>query len=169
MKKLFFAAPLIGLVLGSCGGNEIRQEKVTVKMKAYGPEQVDIDKALSSEQMIDSFSLTNEEQEFTFEGEIVDVCKEAGCWVKVKTKGEPMMVFFQDHFGIPTGTKPGTKAFFHGWAYMDTVPAEYLQHYAMDAGKSKEEIAKITEPSIEMNFEADGVLFREEKRTKRNR
>ena len=35
-----------------------------------------------------------------------------------------------------------------------------LKHYAEDAGKSPEEIAKITEPSIEFAFEANGVLLK---------
>jgi hypothetical protein len=33
-----------------------------------------------------------------------------------------------------------------------------LQHYAEDAGKSKEEIAKINSPKTELTFVADGVL-----------
>ena len=162
MKRLIllFFAPVL---LSGCGG-AVKEETHSVKVKSYGPEKVDYKKAVSTDQMTADFNKTKEDQEYTFEGEITEVCKEAGCWVKVKTKGgEPMMVFFEDHFGIPKNTKPGTKAYFHGIAYVDTVPAEYLQHYAMDAGKSKEEIAKITEPSIEMNFEADGIMFREEK------
>ena len=33
------------------------------------------------------------------------------------------------------------------------------RHYAEDAGKSKEEIEKITEPKIAYTFLADGVLI----------
>ena len=33
-----------------------------------------------------------------------------------------------------------------------------LQHYAKDAGKSDEEVAKITEPKSEIVFTASGVL-----------
>ena len=35
-----------------------------------------------------------------------------------------------------------------------------LKHYAEDAGKSEDEIAKITEPKIEYAFEANGVLIK---------
>jgi hypothetical protein len=34
-----------------------------------------------------------------------------------------------------------------------------LRHYAEDAGKSKAEIAAITEPKREVSFEASGVLI----------
>ena len=51
-------------------------------------------------------------------------------------------------------------AMLHGTATMDTITVEDLQHYAEDAGKSKEEIAKITEPEFELNFEADGILMK---------
>jgi hypothetical protein len=40
---------------------------------------------------------------------------------------------------------------------MDTTTVEELKHFAEDDGKSKEEIEKITEPKIEMVFEASGV------------
>ena len=70
-----------------------------------------------------------------------------------------MMVRFKDHFTIPTKTEVGTEAYFHGRAYWDTVSVELLRHFAEDAGKSKEEIEKITEPKFEMGFEADGIAL----------
>jgi hypothetical protein len=38
------------------------------------------------------------------------------------------------------------------------VPVDHLRHYAKDAGKSAKEIAAITKPEQQLNFEADGVL-----------
>jgi hypothetical protein len=84
----------------------------------------------------------------------------AGCWVNIdKGNGETFMVRFKDHFTIPTDTEIGTEAYFHGIAYWDEVSVEMLQHFAEDAGKSADEIAKITEPQYVMNFEADGIVF----------
>jgi hypothetical protein len=34
-----------------------------------------------------------------------------------------------------------------------------LKHYAEDAGKSKIEIAQITEPNYDLGFTADGVII----------
>jgi hypothetical protein len=101
--------------------------------------------------------------DFTFEGEIVEVCSKAGCWVNVDAgNGETFMVRFKDHFTIPPGTEPGTKAYFHGTAFNDTVSVELLQHFAEDAGKSQEEIDKITEPKFELGFTADGIVLQKE-------
>jgi hypothetical protein len=41
---------------------------------------------------------------------------------------------------------------------MKVTPVKELQHYAEDAGKSKEEIAKITEPKKEIVMNAKGIL-----------
>jgi hypothetical protein len=69
------------------------------------------------------------------------------------------MVRFKDHFTIPIDTKVGTEAYFHGVAYWDEVSVEMLQHFAEDAGKTPEEIAKITQPEYVMSFEADGIVL----------
>ena len=47
-----------------------------------------------------------------------------------------------------------------GKAFVTITPVEELQHYAEDAGKTAEEIAKITEPKREFAFEANGVLMK---------
>jgi hypothetical protein len=44
-----------------------------------------------------------------------------------------------------------------GWATKETVDVATLRHYAEDAGKSKEEIAKITEAETNLMFLAEGV------------
>ena len=42
---------------------------------------------------------------------------------------------------------------------MDTLTVEMLRHYANDAGKTKDEIDRITEPEFVMQFTAEGVLI----------
>ena len=49
----------------------------------------------------------------------------------------------------------------HGKAFVSEISVEKLRHYAEDAGQSKEEIAKITKPQLQYNFEADGVYLKE--------
>jgi hypothetical protein len=46
----------------------------------------------------------------------------------------------------------------NGKAFKNITPVEELRHYAEDAGKSKEEIAAITEEEITFSFVADGAL-----------
>lgn len=94
-------------------------------------------------------------------GTVESVCQVKGCWMKVKMdNGETMRVMFRDYaFFVPKDIA-GRTVVFEGDAQLKTVPIEHLQHYEKDAGKSDEEIAKITEPKKEMTFIADGVLVK---------
>lgn len=143
----------------SCSSDGKQEEKEEVKVgKNYGPVEVDITKAISVADMLSDFEGKEGEVEYTFEGEITEVCSKAGCWINVdKGNGETFMVRFKDHFTIPVKTKVSTKAYIHGVAYSDTVSVEMLQHFAEDAGKSEAEINAITEPVFELGFEADGI------------
>ena len=155
MKSRNLTALFIAVLLAFSAG---AQEKN--KMVSYGPKKVDPKKAVSVTELVSQMENTKEKKEFTFEGEITQVCSKAGCWVSVKkADGSTFRVRFKDHFTIPMETAVGTKAYFHGTAYWDTISVEMLRHFAEDAGKSKEEIAKITEPKYEFAFTADGVTF----------
>jgi tRNA (Thr-GGU) A37 N-methylase len=70
-----------------------------------------------------------------------------------------MMVHFKDYgFFVPKDCS-GKKLVMEGIAFIDVTPVSQLKHYAEDAGKSKEEIEKITEDEKELTFEASGVLL----------
>ncbi len=94
-----------------------------------------------------------------FEGSIVQTCQKAGCWMEVAMPvGDGMTVFMKDHaFAVPLEKCEGKKTFVKGEAYFKELSVAYLQHLAEDAGKSKEEIAKITEPQKQLVFNASGV------------
>ncbi|MBO0359018.1 DUF4920 domain-containing protein [Hymenobacter sp. BT186] len=87
------------------------------------------------------------------------VCQAKGCWLTMKTpEGKEMRVRFKDYaFFVPKDIS-GKTVVINGWAHREEVPVADLQHYAKDAGKSDQEIAAITKPEEQLNFEADGVL-----------
>lgn len=91
-----------------------------------------------------------------------EVCQAKGCWMTMKLPdGRDMRVKFKDYaFFVPKDIS-GKTIVINGWAHRETVPVADLQHYAQDAGKSAAEIAAITEPQQQLNFEADGVLVKE--------
>ncbi len=95
--------------------------------------------------------------------EIITSCQKKGCWMTVKLpSGEPMRVGFTDYaFFVPTHGLEGKHAVIQGHAVKEVTDVAALKHYAEDAGKSPEEIAKITEPEISWNFTADGVIIRD--------
>lgn len=151
-------------ILVSCGSKETKVEDVKAKIelgKSFGPKKVKVEEAISVEDMLTDFDNVKGEKEYTFLAKLNEVCSKAGCWVNVKKPdGETFMVRFKDHFLIPTDTKIGSEAFMHGTAYWDTISVEMLQHFAEDAGKSKEEIAKITKAKYELGFECDGIVLK---------
>ena len=95
------------------------------------------------------------------ETKIMSCCKKKGCWMKVDLgEGEEMRVTFKDYgFFVPLDAA-GKTVIMEGKAYYDTTSVDMLRHYAEDAGKSEEEIAQITEPKLELAFEATGVLLK---------
>lgn len=92
--------------------------------------------------------------------DINEACQKKGCWMNVDLGGgSDMMVRFKDYgFFVPKDAG-GSSAIIEGVAYREVVSVDMLRHYAEDAGKSEEEIAKITSPETKLSFEANGVLI----------
>lgn len=94
-------------------------------------------------------------------GTVESVCQAKGCWMKLKMdNGETMRVTFKDYgFFVPKDIA-GKTVVVEGLAQKKTTPVSELRHYAEDAGKSKAEIAEITDPKDELAFVADGVIVK---------
>ena len=104
-------------------------------------------------------SLKENKYEGKITGKVTEVCQEKGCWMKVeKDNGETVMVKFKDYGFFMPKNIVGKDVVLDGEAQLKETSVKQLQHYAKDAGKSKEEIAKITEPKKEVIFVAKGVL-----------
>ena len=95
-----------------------------------------------------------------FASKINTVCKSKGCWMNLDLGNEQeSLVKFKDYgFFMPLNSD-GREVIVNGKAFVNTTSIEELRHFAKDAGKSEEEIAKITEPKYTLSFEADGVLM----------
>ncbi len=89
------------------------------------------------------------------------VCKVKGCWMNINEADAPStFVQFKDYgFFVPKDLS-GDEVIIEGIAYRSVTSVEDLRHYAEDEGKSKEEIAQITEPREELKFTATGVLIK---------
>lgn len=94
-------------------------------------------------------------------GTISSVCKKKGCWMTlndVNTSNEVFVRFKDYGFFVPLDCD-GRQAIVEGKLFTHFTSVDELRHYAEDKGKSKEEIAKITEPEKEIRMIADGVLL----------
>jgi len=151
MKGTLLSLGLFALALSSC-------KSTSVAYKAYGPVSVDTTQALTLDEMLTRFKANPSDQAYTFKAPLVAVCQSAGCWVKVQPTGsEAIRVRFKDHFLIPPVTEINSVAYFHGRAYYDTISVALQKHFLEDAKAPQSEIDQITQPKIELNFEADGV------------
>lgn len=151
MKLFFVAVAAVAFSLSSCKSTKI-------SYKHYGPTAVDSTQAISLDEMVKTFAAQPKNDVFTFYAPLVGVCQSAGCWVKVQPTGsEAIRVRFKDHFLIPPVTEINSVAYFHGRAYYDTISVELQKHFLEDAKATQAEIDQITQPKIELNFEADGV------------
>jgi hypothetical protein len=146
MKKLIFAA-----VFAAFGLVAFAQEG-----KDFG-EPVKAKKALSVDKMKSKMD-AKDEWEGVVTGTVKQVCKSEGCWLRLDDGSKDgIMVKMKDHsFFVPKDID-GKTVYVSGKAVRKTTSVKELQHYAEDAGKSKEEIAKITEPKVEITMEATGV------------
>ncbi len=91
-------------------------------------------------------------------GKVTEVCQSMGCWLRIDDgTTEGVMVKMKDHeFFVPKDIS-GRTITIKGKASVTTTPVSELRHYAEDAGKSKEEIEKITQDKKEIVMVADGV------------
>lgn len=160
VKKILFSFAII-TVLFSCSETEGKDEEKIELGESYGPEEVDIEKAISIEEFFNDFEQKDGPESYTIEGKIVEICSKAGCWVGIDNGHDDyFMVRFKDHFTIPLDTEIDTYAYIHGIATWDSITVKQLRDDAMDAGKSKEEIEAITQPEYSFDFVADGITLK---------
>lgn len=97
-------------------------------------------------------------------GNITDVCQHGGCWANLDCgDGKKLFVKFRqandNEFAIEKGAT-GRGIIAHGVAYYDTTTVEDLKKAALEDGKSEADVAKITQPEIEICFKADGAYLK---------
>jgi membrane-bound lytic murein transglycosylase len=94
-------------------------------------------------------------------GKIGECCQKKGCWMKVPvSENQEMFVRFKDYgFFVPMDSE-GKEIVMEGKVKKEVISASQLRHYAEDAGKSKEEIEKITEDEVRISFMATGVIIK---------
>lgn len=129
--------------------------------KYYGKEfnLIDIKDYKSNEPKF----VADKENLIKIEGQILSSCSKKGCWMKIKSDKDTILVRFKDYgFFVPKEGIAGEKTIINGKLSVDTLSVALLRHYAEDVGKSLEEINRITEPEVSMTFLADGVLIRKE-------
>ena len=168
MKKILALIFLFSVAFVACKSEKSNKEKINselaLKYDSFG-DQIDDKNVLTSTEMMSKYQdlQVGDTIDIKFQSKIADVCSKKGCWMKLPLNNDnETMVKFKDYgFFMPLDSK-GREVIVEGKAFVKITPVDELKHYAEDAGKSAEEIAKITEPKKEMSFEANGVLIKAE-------
>ncbi len=164
MKKitytLFIAASSILFV--ACGNNAkpnaIVQSETTEQTYASFGEKISSENAIQASELTSKIR-SGSIDKIKIESTVNDVCQKKGCWMNVNLgNDEEMRVTFKDYAFFMPKDAANKKVIFEGKAFTDTVTVDMLRHFAEDGGKTEEEIMAITEPEIQLAFEATGVL-----------
>ncbi|MEO6150766.1 MAG: DUF4920 domain-containing protein [Mucilaginibacter sp.] len=151
---------LILLLAGICiSAATFAQDKITPAAPGvtYG-SKVTADKAIPLAQLNKELK-TDTIYTGKITGKVVEVCKQKGCFMALsQANSDPIMVKFTNYAFFMPQNIVGKTVVVEGTAKVKTTSVERLQHFAMDAGKTKEEIAKITQPKKDVQIMADGVL-----------
>jgi len=169
MKRLLVFAMVLSVAFIACKVEKKSEtsdvnnsEEQKIEYASFGDEITDAN-AISAEEMRTRFKnlKKGDTLNIKFTSTINEVCKKKGCWMKLDLGEEQeSMVRFKDYgFFMPLNAD-NKEVVVNGKAFVTEISVDELQHYAKDAGKSEEEIAKITEPKYTYAFEADGVLMK---------
>lgn len=159
MKYLMFF--FCGFMITSCQSQVTEGVASEVEgFLSYGA-MINDDGVITVEEAIGQLQ-SKEEAKVKVKGTVETVCKKKGCWMNVQSAaGESIFVRFEDYgFFMPLDCE-GAEVIMEGVVFKEITPVDELKHYAEDEGKSKEEIAAITEPKEEFKFTATGVLMKE--------
>ncbi len=156
MKKIW----MLGFALCTMVALHAQPPNVPAEPGTNFGEKVEAGKAISVQQLI--MILRNKEGDkkvdVQLKGVVTDVCTAEGCWLKIKSGDGKMMVKMKDHKFLVPVVLNGKSIVIDGIAEEKVTSVEMLKHYAEDAGKSKEEIAAITDPQKEIVIQAKGIL-----------
>jgi len=151
LMKYIFPIIIVAALMTSCGED-------TSGYEYYG-DTITAEGAIPASQLIATVG-DKQMMNLKVEGKIESCCQKKGCWTEVFVNdSETVHVTFKDYgFFVPKDAG-GKTIIMEGVAKYDTTNVDMLKHLAEDAGKSKEEIEKITEPEYELVFEASGVII----------
>lgn len=174
MYKLTFLG-LLAIMIFACGNPKNTEATTTtpdgktltrVEGKHFG-EIISEEGTVAYEQLLQRMEGTADGNlMIKVKGQVESVCQAKGCWMNIVSNQdgveEEMFVKFKDYGFFMPKDIAGRKVIMDGYAFKEVTSVDELRHYAEDEGKSKEEIAAITEPKKELKFMASGVILVEE-------
>lgn len=164
----FLALIFITLSICSCRNTEQEEEIPAVNEEqleevaftSYG-QNITMDNAKESNDLALLYaSLKSPDTvEIKVRTQITEVCAKKGCWIEIPAGDDQMArVTFKDYGFILPKNSQGKEVVLQGKAFKSTTSIADLKHYAMDAGKSQQEIDAIINDKVTLGFIATGAL-----------
>lgn len=155
MKKLFSVFVLLLIV---AIGNAQPPDVPADKGAKFG-DVVTADNAVTIDQVLPAVVASEGKKvDVKIRGEVVEVCQEMGCWIKIKNGNENVTVKLKGHKWFVPKALAGKTIVLEGTAEYKVTSVDDLKHFAEDAGKSKAEVDAIKEPKKEVMVVARGIL-----------
>ena len=159
MKKFKF---IICFAIISISCKSQTEAKFVSEFNSYGTK-ITADKSFSKDEISKTYDnlKVGDTINVKFNSKINAVCQNKGCWMKVElADNKEVFVKFKDYaFFMPKDSK-NKEVIVNGKAFVSEESIADQKHYASDAGKSQEEIDKITTTKKTLSFMADGVLIK---------
>ncbi|RZP04325.1 MAG: DUF4920 domain-containing protein [Flavobacteriales bacterium] len=116
---------------------------------------------LSNDQVVETYKnlKVGDTINMKFSATVNEVCQVKGCWMLLDIGAEEAMVKFKDYGFFMPKNIVNKEVIVNGKAFVSEISVDEQRHYAEDAGKSDDEIAKIIEVKKTLSLEADGVLL----------
>jgi hypothetical protein len=127
------------------------------KGASFGAKVTGEETAVSADLLAANLTKEGQSKEIVVKGKIKEVCKAEGCWVRMETKEGSFLIKMKDHAFLVPVAMEGRTVVVGGTATFKETSVDQLRHFAEDAGKTAEEIAKITEPKKEIVMQASGI------------
>jgi len=137
-------------------------ESNTPAYQSFG-EQINDEGVISKEEMMAKYATMKpgDTVAVKFTSKVNSVCQAKGCWMRLDMGDNESFVKFKDYGFFMPKDIAGQDVIVEGKAFVEETSVEDLKHFAMDAGKSQEEIDAITQPELTLSFESSGVLIPE--------
>ena len=154
MKKLILLSAFTLLI--ACKA----EQKKEVSYLSFG-EETSNKNILSKDQVveIDKNLAVGDTVNMKFSASVNEVCQAKGCWMLLDIGANEAMVKFKNYGFFMPKNIADKEVIVNGKAFISEVSIDEQRHYAYDAGKSEDEIAKIIEVKKTLSLEADGVLL----------
>lgn len=169
MKNIIYSLLFVGILFSCENKNTENSTENTAKTEEKPVEQANVgffgakiteDDAIPADQLLAKMKGADSLR-VKIKGKIIECCKKKGCWMTVDIgNGKSLRVSFKDYSFFVPKDGDGKEVVFSGLAKKSVTKEADLKHFAEDAGKSKEEIAKIKGDKEEVEFEADGVIIK---------